>query len=441
MKFHLEIIIFELMELYYSVSGKEEVPINLLEEAFYELQDLANSKDDPVNEYTFEEAILYIEEYYSDIFEVSDDFISFLSDDKEIDIEIIFEQILLKMDMLKKTLNEVDYNLNEYKYNIIIFYALNIKIPLDKTIEYFNLNQSIVSIHLILAKHESKGLDTSKLRLLLKCYNDLLAKKFFNMDDQTLADFKICIAHYNGMFLSFEDKPNICSNWYIVLINKKAYPLGILHYDKINNACLKKDLEMERDIFQDNFDDDDDEELTLADIPTETVYIFDEQTYFLSHYLYYLNEYIENINSPQIKETLLLKKHYLLSLGELEETEEYYIENNSIPKPEYNPKWAHNKLFDFLDDSLEEIISNIFIPDIDIDVNKTLEADIITNALIIKCLLSLSTDDNKMNNLIDKITKSKYYNHPDYSISTRIINSIILKENPLKRKREKNELN
>ena len=63
------------------------------------------------------------------------------------------------------------------------------------------------------------------------------------------------------------------------------------------------------------------------------------------------NSFISKIDNPEIKRLLISKKYLLLSIGDLEDTEESYLNSgtlDTLPLPSYIKEWFNPNSFDFL---------------------------------------------------------------------------------------------
>lgn len=171
----------------------------------------------------------------------------------------------------------------------------------------------------------------------------------------------------------------------------------------------------------------------------ETCFIADELNYFLANYILYLNSYINQIENFETKRLLLLKKYLLLSIGDLEDTEEYYLENgtlDSLTLPPHIKEWFNPKSFDFLIGNFEEILANIRISNL--HITPTVESIIIINLLLLKTYLELSINEEIKKELIAEIINPKYYKNPNYSILTNFIDDIIFSTKSINRERKNN---
>lgn len=441
MEYHSVYMIFELLYLKYLVTEDSTVKLEDLRNAFYELAFNINDMNDTKEEFDFETEMASILEDFSCIFECFDDEISL----KDEDFNALHEAI---PEFLDEVPTAIDKQMRDFIASENIYHALKLKPPLEEMQSIFKTNQTIMFLYELIAKLESEGKDTTSARKLIDFHNICLKEYFESIDIKTYLKLKICLAHYNNKYLTNEAKPNINSCWYLALLSNNKYAKHVISYDKIFHYIDKYHK------FEDEYDDEE-EEIESKDLVTtsfdraikedqtpeeyfkETCFI-DELEYFLANYILHLNHFINHLNKPEVKRLLLQKKYLLLSIGDLEDTEEYYLKEgslDSLPLPPYIKEWFKPHSFDFLIGNFDEILNNIRIPNKDItNIN---ESKIIINLLLLKVYLELSINEEVKKELIAEITNPNFYKNPNYSCLTIYIDSIIFSNREVKRNRKK----
>lgn len=442
MEYHSVYMIFELLYLKYLVTEDSTVKLEDLQNAFYELEYNINDMNDTKQELDFETEIASILEDFSCIFECFNDEISL----KDEDYDALYEAI---PEFLDEEPTSIDKQMRDFIASDSIYHALKLKPPLAEMQSIFEINRTIMFLYELIAKLESVGKDTTSARKLINFHNTCLKEYFGNIDTKTYLKIKICLAHYNDKFLTNEAKPNINSCWYLALLSNSKYAKHVISYDKIFHYIDKYHK------FEDEYDDEEEEEIESKDLVTtsfdraikddqtpeeyfkESCYI-DELVYFLSNYILHLNHFINHLDKLEVKRLLLQKKYLLLAIGDLEDTEEYYLSKgslDSLPLPSYVKEWFNPHSFDFLIGNFDEILSNIRIANQDItDIN---ESNTIINLLLLKVYLDLSINDEVKKELIAEITNPEVYKNPNYSCLTTYIDSIIFSNREVKRNRKK----
>ena len=352
MQYHSVYLIFELLYLKYKVTGDSSIKIDYLKDAFYELEYNVNDLNNVNQELDFETELEQVLEDFSCIFETFDDEISFTAEDPDILYEIIPE-------FLDEKPTAIDYYIEDAINDDNIYQTLRLKPPLKEMQNIFEINKNILFLYNLIAKQEFEGKDPTPVCKLINFYESSLKELFKNLDNINYIKIKIWLAYYNDKYLTNEAKPNINSSWYLALLSKSKTALLALSYDKIlyyidNEKIIANEEKTEsREI---------NPEETAEEYLAETYYIHDELEYFLAHYILYLNDYINHMESSEIKRLLLQKKYLLLSTGELNDTEEYYLKNGTLDTlslPPYIKKWLTTNNFDFLIGNFEEIKNNI----------------------------------------------------------------------------------
>ena len=193
-----------------------------------------------------------------------------------------------------------------------------------------------------------------------------------------------------------------------------------------------------KDLIENYFNRETSEDHTTGEYLAETCFIADELEYFLANYILYLNSFIHQIDNSELKRLLTSKKYLLLSIGDLEDTEEYYLNSgtlDSLPLPPFIKEWFNPNSFEFLIGNFEEILANIRISNQ--DMTTASQSKVIINLLLLKVYLELSINEEVKKELIAEITNPNYYKNPEYSILTTYIDNIIFQDREIERKRQK----
>ena len=438
MEYHSVYLIFELLYLKYLATSDSSIKVEYLREAFYELEFNINETNNCKQELEFESEIEEVLEDFSCIFETCDDEISFVDEDPD----DLYEAI---PDFLDEEPTAIDLNMKDFTYNDSIYQALKLDPPLKEMRSIFEINKTILFLYELIAKLEIEGKDTTPARKLISFHKACLKDFFKNINNATFLKIKLCLAHYNDKYLTNEAKPNINASWYLALLSNSKYAKRVLSYDKLFHY-IDKETEPEyeedtiesKDLIETSFDRKISDEQTPGEYLAETCFIADELEYFLANYILYLNSFIHQIDNSEIKRLLTSKKYLLLSIGDLEDTEEYYLNSetlDTLPLTPYIKEWFNPNSFDFLIGNFEEILANIRISNQSITTDN--QSKIIINLLLLKVYLELSINEEIKKELIAEITNPSYYKNPKYSNLTTYIDNIIFQDREIERKRQK----
>jgi len=434
MEYHSVYMIFNLLYLKYQIEEDSTIKIEDLRNAFYEYQYYINEMNNCKQELDFESELESVLDDFSCIFEIFDDEISF----KEEDPSMLYEAI---PEFLEDKPTSIDIYMEDAISNESIFHALKLTPPTNEMQSIFEINKTILFLYELIAKLEYEGKNTTPACKLISFHKESL-KEFFRMiDNETYMKIKLCLVHYNAKYLSDEAKPNINSSWYLALLSTNLKAKYALSYDKIFHY-INKEREYEeveeiesKDLIATSFNEPN-EKQNPEEFLSATCYIADELEYFLANYILYLNDYINKIDNNEVKAKLLKKKYLLLSIGDLEDTEEYYLANgtlDTLPLPPYIKEWFNPNSFDFLIGNFNEILTNIRVPNH--NITDKIKANIIINLLLLKCFLDLSINEVIKKELIAEIANPEYYKNPSYSILTNYIDSIIFTSREILRER------
>lgn len=438
MEYHSVYLIFELLYLKYLATSDSSIKIEYLRDAFYELEFNINEMNNCKQEVNFESELEIILKDFSCIFETFDDEISFVDEDPD----ALYEAI---PDFLDEEPTAIDLNMKDFTYNDSIYQALKLDPPLKEMRSIFEINKTILFLYELIAKLEIEGKDTTPARKLISFHKACLKDFFKNINNATFLKIKLCLAHYNDKYLTNEAKPNINASWYLALLSNSKYAKRVLSYDKLFHYVDKEtepeyeeDTIESKDLIENHFDREISEEQTPKEYLRETCFIADELEYFLANYILYLNSFISKIDNPEIKRLLISKKYLLLSIGDLEDTEESYLNSgtlDTLPLPSYIKEWFNPNSFDFLIGNFEEILASIRISNQDMTTDN--QSKVIINLLLLKVYLELSINEEIKKELIAEITNPSYYKNPEYSNLTTYIDNIIFQDREIERKRQK----
>ena len=438
MEYHSVYLIFELLYLKYLATSDSSIKIEYLREAFYELEFNINETNNCKQELEFESEIEEVLEDFSCIFETCDDEISFVDEDPD----DLYEAI---PDFLDEEPTAIDLNMKDFIHNDTIYQALRLTPPLKEMQSIFEINKTILFLYELIAKLEIEGKDTTPARKLIRFHKACLKDFFKSIDNATFLKIKLCLAHYNDKYLTNEAKPNINASWYLALLSNSKHAKKVLSYDKLFHYVDKEtepeyeeDTIESKDLIETYFDRKISDEQTPEEYLRETCFIADELEYFLANYILYLNSFISKIDNPEIKRLLISKKYLLLSIGDLEDTEESYLNSgtlDTLPLPPYIKEWFNPNSFDFLIGNFEEILASIRI--FNQDMTTANQSKVIINLLLLKVYLELSINEEIKKELIAEITNPSYYKNPKYSNLTTYIDNIIFQDREIERKRQK----
>lgn len=439
MEYHSVYLIFELLYLKYQATSDSSIKIEYLRDAFYELEVNVNEINNCNQEVDFESELEKILEDFSCIFETYDDEISFIDEDPDDLYEAIPE-------FLEEEPTAIDLNMEDFIYEDTIYQALRLTPPLEEMQSIFEINKTILFLYELIAKLEIEGKDTNPARKLISFHKACLKDFFKSIDNATFLKIKLCLAHYNDKYLTNEAKPNINASWYLALLSNSKNAKQVLSYDKLFHYVDKEtepeyeeDTIESKDLIENYFNREISEDQTPGEYLAETCFIADELEYFLANYILYLNSFIHQIDNSELKRLLTSKKYLLLSIGDLEDTEKYYLNSgtlDSLPLPPFIKEWFNPNSFEFLIGNFEEILANIRISNQ--DMTTASQSKVIINLLLLKVYLDLSINEEVKKELVAEITNPSYYKNPEYSILTTYIDNIIFKDKEFERKRHKN---
>ena len=139
-----------------------------------------------------------------------------------------------------------------------------------------------------------------------------------------------------------------------------------------------------------------------------------------------LNNFLSNDLDKNTRANLIMRKVLLLSMPELKQVEDKYLEEGNIDNIVIDTSYLSSTSLETL---LYIVYDNILSLDYKDSVikEKNLYSEIIIKVLFIKTFLDLCLNNNHKDNMINDIIRSKYYNDKEYMIVTSLINDIIFK--------------
>ncbi len=409
---HSEFMFFEILDLYFKITGENKIEFDKLEKAFYTLQDIIESHLGISISYAFLEELEKLVCDYQDLFYYDEEKIGFA----DADPSLIRDEILFH---LKDENLELDYNLYFYVQNMAIYRDLNIYIPLENYQDLFNTSCSILQNYLLLARQESiLGSVFKPSFLLTKSFWEYFEELYCDLAEEDIIKIKVIITELNDLYFSDIDNDYVNQDWYIALFSKGGKEIHTLQYNRISQLISLEEenyCEYEEDI----------DDLVLVD--EETPYLDDEVTFFLTYYLALLNQNIKIIEPSRIKEYLTLKKYLLICI--LPDIEDYYFEKETIdtftlPHIEMELLSENSFLEFFL--LILEIMDNFNVKDS--YCNDEAQSLMIISALFIRSFLDLSIHEEKRKEIIDRLVTSDFYKNPSYMIASKYVDEFIFKD-------------
>ena len=416
MKVHSDIIIFEILNLYFEYTNELEIDLEKLKRSFYILVDIINQENEINLNLDFNTELKRFLDKFRDHIEEENGAITLISELNELFNAVIDSH---------KSLTLIDYDCQNYIFDRRIYDALNIRIPIEEMEEYFDLNKKIIKAYLRLGENEYKGifdeLDINHLRLLLNALNEILNES----DNSTLIKLKMCYSYFNDNLLPKTTEKHINSAWNIILFSLSPKELYALTYDRLKFLVEMIDKETDeesREILNDMFN-------TLREAEK-----LSEISYFLTLLLIELNNYLKKNPNSIAKEALLIKKYLLISIPELLHIEKYFLDNRTIdnyPKPEI-PKDLNIISFENLKTKVLECINNLTKTNKELEKPHILGIAIIS-AIFIKVFIENSINHYSITDIIDLIENSVFYKQNGYEDVTLLVDDIIFNSPDLKR--------
>lgn len=419
MYYHGELMIYYLLYLYVKMTNQNEIELETLEAAFYELEMSVNESNNCKQSLDFESVLETILTKYSHLFDSFGSTLSFAYDKYDEIERILLESI--------EGLTLIDTNMESCIYEPNIYYALELPLPTEELKDLFNICATLPYFFKLLAHQE---LNNKPQNVTIKALTNLIKyikERVLKCDNCESVKIDQCLSYYDSKFLSSKTIPNINSSWYILLLSKSKKAQNVLNYDIISTlySGMPESDEEEQD----------EEEITSSDLPDACYYI-EEIPVFFTIYLLYLHEYIKRITNPELKEILTNIKYSMFSLGDLLETTEEFLKVGSLDDldlPLIKESFLTKHHFSFIGNSFDTILSNIIKKDSEISVST--EKDIIINLLLLKCFLDLSINEGIKIELQRLLSNPEFYKNPEYSYVTSKIDEIIFNGIFLEQKR------
>lgn len=426
---HGECLIYELLNLTEEITNDSTVSLDVLEDAFYKLQDLINSKTNKKSCLVFKEVLEELEINYSDAFNISEKEISFA-----LETDAVFELICTN---LEEQQTYFDDTIVSNIHNLIIYDALNLPITFTEIKNLIDMSKNIFCLYESLRKYELENKNTTSILKLIAFFKYQMKNYLKEASQSTLTKIKMALAYYNSQILSYDELniPNVNAPWHIVLLYDEGNLKKFSFIDRIEAYI---ELEEERRYQEEEQMENQEEQQFsfLNDISLESCE-YDDVTYFFIYYLLLLDQYTKEIYNKKEKSYLLKKKYGLLNSADLTDLEDTLLENGALENYifEINKDVLNTHSFDFLIPNFEEILKNSRQSDINIDIHHEIKPFIIINLLLLKGYLDLSINEEIKNELIEEIKNNQYYKNPNYTILTHLIDHIIFKEQGKKYKR------
>lgn len=412
MKVHSDIIILEILHLYFEATDEEEIDLENLKKSFYILINIINSKNDLNIKFNFQKELTKFLDNFSDYIEKREDKLVLLSEFKE-----LFNAIIDSHDRLTLA----DYDCQSYVFNERIYGILNLSVPIEELEEYFNLNGEIIRAYLKLAENEYYSYYDKLAIEHLKDLIDSFNEKLNEADNSTLIKLKICYHHLNNSLLPNTEEKHINSVWNTILFSynpKRLYSIAYNRLEFLVEMIDQKGDDEEEEILNSMFNEPESENEKLNDM-----------SYFLTIVLIEINNYLSTHPNNTAKVALLIKKYLLLNAPELSHMEKYYLENltiNNYPEPPI-PEDLDGNSFENLKNKVIECTTYLAIKNDDL-TQPHLLAKAITSAIFIKVFLSVSINPDSIRDIIDLITYSIFYKKPNFEAVTAIVDEIIFGE-------------
>ncbi len=405
MYFHAELIIFEILNLYYTTTGNNEISTDILKEAFYTFISLVNKKEYISITYDFDSELEKLMD--EDLLNESDGITTITND-----LESFYIALVNKIGIL----TAIDMNLANHIHDTVMYDILGLEFNESETEEIFLLNRKIMSLYLLLALQEYQGNDQS---LSIEKINDTLREfqvTLSSLDDETLTKVRIACSYYSSIHKLDGDDNYLNEDWNIALFSSDENQIKMLRYAQImylTSNCVEEDEKIK-------------EEETADTLEVE--FENDDLSTFLGNYFYLLNSYLLEYPNTMGREALIIKKYLLLSLPELNNISFYLFTNPDaiIEMPPIDKSDLTDESFEEVKPKAFECALEFFIKDG--KANKDYSySKLIIKALFIKNFLNLSINENSKKELINILINSPFYKNPLYQVCTYIIDEIILK--------------
>lgn len=392
---HSEAMFFEIMCLYAIFTDYVELELDILKDAFYELQDIITDNIKAIN-YNFDEELDNLVTHYGSIFELTEDTLIIQSD--------IDKAYVLLDQQIDGGFTEYDDYISQLVQNINIYHILDIQDPTSLYSPFWQLNSSIMAYHFLLAQKENMGgiIDSKDLGILL-----IYENQFRDM----ISDISGKDDIFMRAALEFQnEKYSLNPDWYVALFENQPLKSKALNHSLVSYHLNSYPLEikMEEDNLQDNY---------------YTCYT--DRDYFLSYFIIVLDSLLPKLYSEgEINKLLNIRKHLLIAITP--PIEKAYMEHGRLDgtlKPLARNKNSKQAFLSFYPTVLERI-KDLDCLDMQLDVNKI--SSMILSAIFIRTFLDTCMHEDVLQDVYHRIINAKFLNNPNYYYATLFTQTIIL---------------
>ena len=395
---HSEAMFFEIMCLYAIFTDYVELELDLLKDAFYELQDLINDNIKTID-YDFEEELDNLVTKYGSVFKLTEDTLIIQSD--------IDEAYVLLDQKIDGGFTEYDDYISMLVQNIKIYHSLDIQDPTNQYIPFWQLNSFIVANHFLLAQKENMGAKIEKKDL---CLLSVCERQFQDMISEISGKDDMLIR----ASLEFQnEKYSLDPDWYVALFAREPLKSKALNHSLVTyhlDPCFEK-IKMDNSNLDDNY---------------YTCYT--DRDYFLIYFITVLENLLPKLYSNgEINKILNTRKHLLIAITPPLEKE--FIEHGEIKgiiKPLDKSDNSKQAFLIFYPVVLERI-NKLNCPDIRLDANKI--SDMILSAIFIRTFLDTCLNEDALQDVYYQVKKASFLNNPNYYYATLFTELIILSGN------------
>lgn len=395
---HSEAMFFEIMCLYAIFTDYVELELDLLKDAFYELQDLINDNIKTID-YDFEEELDNLVTKYGSVFKLTEDTLIIQSD--------IDEAYVLLDQKIDGGFTEYDDYISMLVQNIKIYHSLDIQDPTNQYIPFWQLNSFIVANHFLLAQKENMGAKIEKKDL---CLLSVCERQFQDMISEISGKDDMLIR----ASLEFQnEKHSLDPDWYVALFAREPLKSKALNHSLVSyhlDPCFEK-IKMDNSNLDDNY---------------YTCYT--DRDYFLIYFITVLENLLPKLYSNgEINKILNTRKHLLIAITPPLEKE--FIEHGEIKgilKPLDKSDNSKQAFLIFYPVVLERI-NKLNCPDIRLDANKI--SDMILSAIFIRTFLDTCLNEDALQDVYYQVKKASFLNNPNYYYATLFTELIILSGN------------
>ena len=392
---HSEAMFFEIMCLYAIFTDYVELELDLLKDAFYELQDLINDNIKTID-YDFEEELDNLVTKYGSVFKLTEDTLIIQSD--------IDEAYVLLDQKIDGGFTEYDDYISMLVQNIKIYHSLDIQDPTNQYIPFWQLNSFIVANHFLLAQKENMGAKIDKKDL---CLLSVCERQFQDMISEISGKDDMLIR----ASLEFQnEKYSLDPDWYVALFAREPLKSKALNHSLVSyhlDPCFEK-IKMDNSNLDDNY---------------YTCYT--DRDYFLIYFITVLENLLPKLYSNgEINKILNTRKHLLIAITPPLEKE--FIEHGEIKgilKPLDKSDNSKQTFLIFYPVVLERI-NKLNCPDIRLDANKI--SDMILSAIFIRTFLDTCLNEDALQDVYYQVKKASFLNNPNYYYATLFTELIIL---------------